>query len=644
MRKNFTQLIMGLALMVGFSSISLAQCDPPIPAPPGSIYNFQFDGGLEGWRTLDASGFEATNGWAWSETGDISMGAYGPDPGSVIGSESQCNGAMVMDSDFLDNNGTQGAFGTGACPSPCNSYLVSPVMDFSTSEAVDLTFFQSLRQFQSEYYIYVSVDGGASNRDTIELNDELPVNSAHIQEPVSLPFCYVQGEANVVVTFHYVGDYYYWALDDITFQDADPTVDMRVNSNFYTKVANYATPANMGTTVPILADIENVRAFESPESELIFRARNSFQQEIFSASRAYPVVPGCSTDENKVFADFYTMPDEEGFYSVEFEIVAEGDVNPDNNIITAPFKITEREFRKLPTEEEHGSPYLSGFRYGDGLISWGSYFQIPQNDGNQAIESITLGYTTSTQDSIPSPGIVNIGIYEWVDFEDIGTVNEGERRLLGEVDVLIQPFDASEKRITFTPFTETGDSIVPDPGTELLIVGHTNPFNEMTNYFFYAVDQTGFPEYSASANNLAHREAGLVGGYGSFAAANSASHDDRHDRELFNVDGGVVWDISMLLSEARIVGTEDINEDLSINIFPSPASEKVTVELNLDEVSDKVSIELTDMAGNRAGIYNFSNIKNDELSIDVSEYPGGMYLMNIRTEAGMISKKISVIH
>ncbi len=643
MRKNFTQLFLGLTLMVGFAAMGYSQCE--IDPPPGAYYNFQFDGGLEGWRSLDAAGFETTNGWAWSETGDISMGAYGPMEGTTIMSESQCNGAVVMDSDFLDNNGVMGTTGTGACPGPCNGFLVSPVFDFSSAPTgVELIFTQAVRQFQSEYFVYVSVDGGASNRDTFEINDLLVINDPLTENMIRLPLCGVQGEANVVITIHYVGNYYFWAIDDLSLIEADPTVDMRVNSNFYTKVANYSTPKNMVTTVPILADIENIRVGASPASTLNFRVRNELNQEIFASSREYPPVPGCSTDENKLFDEMYAMPDEEGLYSVEFEMNAEGDVNPANDIITAPFRISDREFRKLPTEEEQGSPFVNGFRYGDGLISWGSYFNMPNNDNEQAIESITLGYSTAVADPSPSPGFINVAVYQWVDFDNIGTIDPGERLLLGETDIVIQPNFPPDSTFTVTPLDAGGNMIIPTGGGELLVIAHTSPFDEMTNYFFRGVDVDGFPEFSSSANQLAHEQAGVIGGYASFAAANSASHDDRHDRSLFNVDanGGVIWDISMMLTSTT--ATEDINEDISVNIFPSPASSKLNVELNLEEVSDKVSIELMDMAGNKAGVYNFSNIKKDRLSIDVSEFPGGMYLMNIRTEAGMISKKISVIH
>jgi len=648
MRKNFTQIFMGLALMVGFTTMSFAQCE--IPPPANAIYNFQFDGGLEGWRSLDAAGFETTLGWGWNETGDLTEGSFNQPGQDNIVSESVCNGAAIMNGDFLDSGGLGSpGIGLGPCPADCNGYLVSPTMDLSAiTTPIELQFTQALRHFDSEYFIYVSIDGGASNVDTIVMNAEFA--TFQFENAVrNIPLCDIAGETDVVITFHYQANYYFWAIDDVSILPANTTVDMRVNRNFYSKVANYITPRNMGTTHPILADIENLRAYESPASTLHFRVRDESNTEIFAASKDYGPVPGCSTDENKIFDDTYTMPDVKGDYMVEFEMDAEGDVNQDNDVLTAPFRISEREFRKLPTIEEFGSEYLTGVRYGGSFVSWGAYFHVPQNKAGQKIESVSLGIITNT-DIEPSTGFINVGIYEWIDFDDIGRVNSGERILLGEVDILVEPNSPEFIQWTVTPLDENGDTItIPDDGVDgvqLLVLAHTAPFDGVTNYFFNCVADTGFEEYSAGATQLAHREADLIGGYGSFASADAASHDDRHDtRELFNIDGSYAYDIAMMLTPPPpLVGTEDLNEDLAISIFPSPASNKVNVDLSLEKISEKVSIELLDLAGNKAGVYNFSNIKKDRLTIDVSELPGGMYLMNIRTEAGMTSKKISVIH
>jgi hypothetical protein len=640
MRKNFTQLFLGLALILGFAAAGNAQCD--IDPPAGAFYNFQFDGGAEGWRSLDAAGFEDPLLWQWSETGDLKMGFYSSMYPDVIDSESQCNGAMVMDSDNLDNAGLgPDGFGTGHCPADCNGYLVSPVMDLSGSEAIELLFTQSVRQFQSSYFIYVSVDGGASNVDTIEINDDLVTNAAVSSKNFRLPLCAAGGQAEVVLTFHFEANYYVWAIDDVSLIEASKDVDMRVNSNFYAKVGNYITPVNMGIPHVPLVDIENLKAFDNPGSTVHFRLKDSDGTEIFSSSREYGIVPGCSTDENKLFDDIFEMPTAIGDYTLEYEIVAPGDIDLSNNLLTAPFKISNSSFRKLPTQEEFGSEYLSGVRYGGTYVSWGSYFRIPQNEEDQAIESVSLGIITNAGVE-PSPGIVTVSVYQWDDVEDIGDVNTGERTLLGEAIQFIEPGSPEFQQWDVIPLDEDGNLIVPAPGADLLVIGHSAPFDGNTNYFFNAVQETGFEVYSQAATNLAHRQLGLPGGYASFASGDSPSDDDRDDRELFNIDGAYVFDIAMELTPI-IVGTEDINEALAIKVSPTLATNLVNVDLNLENLSEKVTIEVMDFSGNLLRKNSYSNIQNDRLTIDVTEFASGMYLVNIRTEDGMTSRKITVV-
>lgn len=654
MRKNFTQLFLGLALLAGFATMGYSQCD--IDPPAGAYYNFQFDGGMEGWRSLDAAGFETTLGWTWSETGDISMGNFGPAEGTTIASESQCNGAMVMDSDFLDNDGMDDNFGNGPCPAPCTGYLVSPVMDLTdANEPLEIMFFQAVRQFNSEFNIYISIDGGASNSDTIPFNELLILNDNMTQGITRIPFCddVIEGQSQVVITFEYISNYYFWAIDDFSIVPSS-LVDLRVNKNFYAKTPNYATPKNMGTTVPMLVDVENRKVYDSPESTVNFRVLDGDENTLFSSSRDYESVPACGIDQNQIFDDMFPMPSELGDYSIEYDVLAEGDDNVANDLIAAPFKITDREFRKVPTIEEGdefgwGTNYLRGVRFGSAFVSWGAYFYIPQNEGGQAIESVSMGIVTNAGET-PSAGTITVSVYQWLDLNEDGDATAEERIKLGTVDYLLLPDSPEFIQFTVTPLDPDGQLIVPAADAELLIMAHTKPFDSVTNYFFNCayIPEPRLLPLAADATNLAHRTAEIKGGKGSFAAGDGASPDDGDDREFFNIDAGdsdgdqYLFDVSMILTPT--VGTEDINENINVSVYPSPASNKLNVDLNLEELSKNVSIELLDMTGNKVGSYNFNNIKNNVLSVDVSDYTAGMYLMNIRTEAGMISKKISVIH
>ncbi|NBG67246.1 hypothetical protein [Acidiluteibacter ferrifornacis] len=104
------------------------------------------DTSITNWivKSIYLSGRAVTPGsafWVRNLTG-YSAGAYwqGTTP---HGSSSQANGSALFDSDFLDNNGIPGAFGTGASPSVHKGELISPPIDLTgyTNQALIVKFF-----------------------------------------------------------------------------------------------------------------------------------------------------------------------------------------------------------------------------------------------------------------------------------------------------------------------------------------------------------------------------------------------------------------------------------------------------------------------------------------------------------------------
>ena len=112
--------------------------------------------------------------WVRNLTGH-SAGAYwsGTTP---HGSASQANGSALFDSDFLDNNGIPGAFGTGSSPSSHKSELISPPIDLTgyTNQALIVKFFTFYRSFQiSNLGVSLSVDGGVTYSNVNILNNSI---------------------------------------------------------------------------------------------------------------------------------------------------------------------------------------------------------------------------------------------------------------------------------------------------------------------------------------------------------------------------------------------------------------------------------------------------------------------------------------
>ncbi len=657
MKKKFTQLFslrsfLSACLTLGMVWVLQAQCD--VDPPAGALYSTQFDGGLDGWTATDLDGNPSDN-WKWEPDGKVAGGGYNSEDGNndFLISPSVCNGAMVFNSDFLDNNGIPNNFGQGDCPSTnpdgsfaqfCDGLLTSPVIDLSgATTEVALQFNQGVRQFNSEYYIYLSNDGGLSYYDTIQINADLPTNSPHILDDVQkFPLCGAKGVSEFVMTFHYRGNYYYWALDDIAIVP-DTFPDVRTNENFFAVSPQFGTPYNMVFEMPFLSDIENVSATLAPAPELTVTVTDNSGAVLHTQTRTYDDVPGCMTDENKVFPETYTppnTPEAMGRYRTTYVINGEGDLNPSNDTVTGVFDITERSMQKVLSEEDFGSEYLGGIRYGGGSYqTWGQYFYFPNNDLNQAIETIHGGIVPPNNGQV-TPGNIEIAVYRWEDVNGDGDPQANERVKLGSADYFVDPSNTDLRHFQVTPLTEDDEMIIPEAGDQILVLFHNNPFDGNINYFSLNSDAGDIRSFSYSAAQLAYSELGLPPRYCSFGAVGTTA-DDAEDRDLFR-ETRWTWYINMDLTAPS--GTEDINENLAINVYPSPASRVLNVSLDLDNLSEKVSVEMVDMKGLVIMKKEYNNIQKDVLSINVEDIPGGMYMLNVRTEDGMQSKKVSVIH
>ncbi len=91
--------------------------------------------------------------------GTGSRGAYAA-PNDPILSPSTGNGFIIFDSDWLDNNGIAGAFGTGNSASPHYGTLTTDSIDLSGYPGVQLEMSSYARTFFGDFYVAVSGDGG----------------------------------------------------------------------------------------------------------------------------------------------------------------------------------------------------------------------------------------------------------------------------------------------------------------------------------------------------------------------------------------------------------------------------------------------------------------------------------------------------
>lgn len=155
----------------------------------------------------------------------ISSGGYATGM-TALASPSAANGAALFDSDFMDNGGVPGAFGTGTSPSLHKGELISPRIDLTGYSNLPLAvkFYSYYRRYSIDNYsISISVDDGTTwvASEDIQALQPVAVN-ANVEGSVTAVFnTATQGVANLTqcrIKFTFDGDYYYAFLDDITIE------------------------------------------------------------------------------------------------------------------------------------------------------------------------------------------------------------------------------------------------------------------------------------------------------------------------------------------------------------------------------------------------------------------------------------------
>lgn len=262
------------------------------------------------------------------------------------------NGFVIFDSDFLDNNGVAGAFGSGVAASPHQAELVSPVMDLTNTPFPILRFNQFYRKFNgvngnpAATFVVFSRNGGTTWPDTVALNTLLPANaSTPANDQIQLYLsAQLGGAAQARVKFLFMGDYYFWMLDDIIIESA-PAVDVaafnpivRTNQISATQYAMVPQRLQQGTTFSV--DIRNRggNALTSAQAVADVQLNGT---SIFAQTNSVPGPIGFGQSVTANLNDPFNA-NQPGLFMVRMGAVAiPGDAVPGNDLVVAPFFITD---------------------------------------------------------------------------------------------------------------------------------------------------------------------------------------------------------------------------------------------------------------------------------------------------------------
>ena len=607
----------------------------------------------------------AIESWFWEPTGT----ATGLFTNFTITSATACNGAMVMSSDDLDNGG--GDIASGPCPGPCTASLVSPTIDISGADPAKgffLQFTQAFRQFTSQYNIVLSKNDGVTWPDTLALNTDAVVNSANINETIKIPLEGYAGVQNLKFKFEYVGNYYYWVIDDVALTN-ESYVDMQLNSNWYAAPPSWRVPASQVSEMPFIVDIFNNGNEAAQNVEVRVDIYDETGANINTSTKDYGTVPIYSIDENNVFdADqSWTPPSTPGLYTGYYVISAEsgdpdipGNLNTANDSIEFSLEVTEDKFASALSEAEGnlntdsftgnstwGNPTNDAFTAAMGV---GSVYYMPNGDGYD-VKSLTFGVTDA---DLPQSGFVHAQMFKWFgDLDGDGFMDTDERELVGANTLIVDTLIAngvSDPRAITIPIFDINNTGAPVPGT-------TVDLEDDSQYMFVLLCQPLTAGIQSIDLIGAANTNGFERTYNTFAtnmAFDSTFVDRRAGTYITAMTSGTTmefsslapefWSIMTLWTEVVIgfpTGTEDLNDNIALLAFPNPASDLVTVNVGLTSPS-AIDIEIINLEGKRVQHDSFESRQVGSVVLNISNIPNGVYILNVRSDEGMKSQKIIV--
>ena len=623
-----------------------------------------FSDGFGDWTT--------DKGWGHNPEGVIRNGAYTGGP-KVVGSETYCNGVAEFNSDFLDNAGMTLPNGQpdrekGTCPSPCTGFLLSPTIVFNKplEQGLIIEFSQSLRQFQSEYYIMVSKDGGITFPDTVKFNEEYRVNSNHISERKKISFVGYKGVNQLQFKFECIGDYYYWAIDDIVIYD-ESFVDLQVNREWYSVAPYFKMPKSQVSEIPLMADIKNLGNKNAENTVLEVTINGpSFSQ---TKELIYGDFPAISDWENRPFPDVITTPATVGRYTAEYNIKSPEEEDAPNNKAVFEWHITENTFANLESEANYGSPYMVFYATpwvgvpDNYVYSIANIYYIPKGKGYEATKA-RYGFA-NTMAEIENQ-YVQIDLFEFIDEDNSNTASPQERVRVGtntqfisseipdlrnvETDIWAvdengYPTEGIRVQLKDNTHYLISVSIIEynNPGTDpqIKLLGYTP--RELDNYS-RSVGHVLATKFALDTLHnleiLPQRACGSL-----FAFENNfiplVPVEQRNFRYIFNAylytKAFLEMDIAMASNTS-----ETVLPTILVKTFPNPAARDLFVDIHLEKVSETVEVSIFTMDGKLVGTKTFNNVKDDRLKMDVSTFTNGTYNVKVITSEGTANRKVII--
>jgi len=603
-----------------------------------------FDGGYNGWTPVSYVECDVDTFWQWRPDGSADRGSFdgfnGTNlSGGRIASPTACNGAVVFDSDFYDSEG-DGSTGDGPCVAPQGGTLISPVIDLSDANVAGYTvrFYQNVRQFNSEFYLGWSTDGGET-WDSTQVNTRFETNDNSVNEiqRIALPSEVNDADSLRLKFVMNPANYYYWTVDDVQIIEREGN-NMQVNGNFFAVPQNAITPLSQVEPIGFLADIENVGALAQQNVSLNVTITAGEDNIVFTDDLAYGTIASDSLAESVPFESFYT-PEMMGVFTGTYTVSSDSmDFDESNNTQTFQFEVSDTTFAKelgqtgtvfpaFPDQETHSWAMGNHFHVVNGTDANGEQLYI---------RSVGFGIANAEAEGVAGRTLI-VQVYEWEDLNEDQIVDPDERVSLGFNFYEIQGTEADEDLIVL-PFPEDGADPIPlQDDTDYVVMLEYSTTDDVDVIFstgdeidyaatVFLTQLQGMPRYGALlgvADDLNTEPYSTVGFTGS----------------LYSIVPRVRMHIG---SDPTVRTNELLLPENTFVLSPNPAKDVLRVAFDLEQPSQETTVRLFSITGQLLQKQELQRLQNETLEFNVSELAAGSYFLQVETEAGRRTKKFVV--
>jgi len=604
------------------------------------LYSEDFGSGLGTWQSLGFSSMnmtavhDTTGVWEYRGTATVptratgSRGAYGS--AAPLASPTTANGFMIFDSDWLDDAGVAGAFGTGVYPSPHRGMLISPSINLTGQSFVNLEFYQYYRRFAGPggaqtapaTYVLFSRNDGATWSDTLMLNNNIAVNAATTNPAVVRVNVsnFIGNNDSVKVAFLFNGDFYVWMIDDVKLTEI-PNNDLAITTTVMLpdtangRTLEYGTmPIQNKTPLTFQARIRNNGKVAQPNVRLNVTVADTLTNTFFTGASAQLASLAAFTDTLLTVTTNYPATDI-SYMRINYATLSDStDGTPADNLAVRQLSITDSTF----------SPAVA-VPATQGILGTGQF-------GTPAAQDVGLAnlFELVNQDTVTSATArLNIG----------GTAPT-------QVGALVQ----------FSIRTPNPADGLPGDATTIVVESdiYSITQEDIANGFIrvdFPAELGGLPQnriltpgdYWLQADLYSNTGVNRVRFLDDLTFTQPWFVSVLYTTQWFSNGNALRMSLNMADAAPSTISVAEINKDLKLNVYPNPAKNILNLSVASDASLGRVSYQVMDIAGrivsSEAVVINSNN---EVIPVDISSLQNGVYSIVVKTSKGYNTSRFVV--